>query len=264
MKYINNSNYILIAGEITLNPNDVTNDLSEDAVKSNPDLLNYINKGYLKKFTGEKRKLEPKVDPRRETEKKTQESKVAKENDVLFVVNDTPFKDLGSPVTNSTDEIFPDVTDVSNKVDKMEELLNMESDDNDPDTNLADFEERSVEIDEAKDFMESEYSTIISNAKKSGANIITTKSIVNEIEKATDVIKEEVSKASDEGEVNIKASQDQDKAMYDFLKKPFFTKKKEISTNTDVDFLKRVREITSSDNLKKIVEHRLRELDNSK
>lgn len=260
MKYKNMTTYVLIAKELTINPGEVTADLSDKQIDENEELKNFISKGYLKKFeVKEVKKAAPKTDvqDKRFSGEIDNKTVIKTQDGVIYTVNDSPNTDLATPFSKTTSEIFPDVTDVS---DKIEDMLNKESEDNDPDTNMADFEERSVELDEAKDFTESEYSTIITNAKKNGANIITTKDMAVSMDKVADAVKSEISKTADDGEKYT----GEDNQLADFLSKPFFTKKKEISTIEDVNFLNKVREVTNSNNIRKIVEHRLRELSDNK
>lgn len=255
MKYINVTNNILIADTYTIYPKQVI-ELSDTEIKKNTELKSFIQKGYLKSYTSKIKISQQTVkDNRKMDEKNDNNTSVITKDGVAFVVNKSVNPDIAEPASNK--EIYPDIIDVSNNVDKIEEMLNEEGSDFNPDSILADNEEQAKDIDDATEFLENEYSTIIKNAKKEGAKVMTAKNIAKEnLSKTREIIEEVVSSAADEGE-NANTN---DLRVKEFLSKPFFTKKKEISTSTDVDFLQKVLETTASKNVQKLVQQRLFEL----
>lgn len=255
MKYINVTKNILIADTHTIYPNQVV-EFSDVEIKKSVELKLFIEKGYLKSYNSKIKISQQNIkDNRRIDDKDDNNTSVITRDGVSFVVNKNNTPEIAEPSTNK--EIFPDVIDVSANVDKIEEMLNEESSDFNPDSILADNEESTKEIDDAMDFLSNEYSTIVQNAKKEGAKVVTAKNIAKEsLSKAKDIVEEVVSSAADEGE---NANTD-DVKVKEFLSKPFFVKKKEISTSNDVKFLQKVLETTSSRNVQKLIQQRLFEL----
>jgi hypothetical protein len=197
----------------------------------------------------------------------------AKTKQVSYIVTDTtdnldmihtsdPDMAIAKDPNNQSVDLIEDAFDATQMKPAsqiMEEQLNKDDELStfDDEETLADQEGEEGGSEDVDDFLRKDAASFIRDNGKAGAKAQTVANMVkDDLEQAVADMNEAVSDVSDDGERMVSGV---GKAV-DFLKQPFFSKKKIIARETDKAFLGEICAKTNSENIKKLVTQRLTEL----
>ena len=275
MIYRNTSNSVL-SSTISIAPHGLTPDLAEADFEKSPQLRHWRGNGTLVEHKGPAPAAEKKPADTRfivDTPKKDRKVVDANTKQVSYIVTDTTdnmdmiysddpqmaiAKDPNNKSVDYIEDAF-DATKMKTASQLMDEQLNTDDAMStfDDEETLADQEGEETGSEDVDDFMRKEAASFIKPNGKAGAQVVTVANMVkDDLEQAVADMNTAVSDASDEGEKCVNGSE---KAV-DFLKQPFFSKKKIIARETDKNFLGEIGSKTNSENIKKLVTQRLTEL----
>lgn len=275
MIYRNTSGDIL-SGNPAVAPYGLTSDLTPQDIEESSQLRYFIANGILVEHKGPAPKPAPKPADARyivDTPKKDKPVVNPTTKQVAYIVTDTtdnldmihtsdPDMQIAKDPNNQSVDLIEDAFDASKMKTAsqiMEEQLNQDDalSTFDDEETLADQEGEETGSEDVDDFLRKDAASFIKNNGKAGAKTETVANMVkDDLEQAVADMNNAVSNASDDGET---ATTGTGKAV-DFLKQPFFSKKKIIARETDKAFLGEIGATTNSENIKKLVSQRLSEL----
>lgn len=243
MKIKNESKFILIIGNSSINPNQIL-DVPE-SMKKDPSLEEFISKGYIRILS--KKDLNSIKKP---SEVKyvlgEQDSQKVKKGNIEYVVSGSAEK-LGDNVDNVDGGIGTEDDEVAKILQKEiegEELFDVD------DNNIADGEEKIMKsaIDAEQDISEDLARTIKSNGDFGGEDVPVDHLLKENLKKAKKDINESL---------NVTAVP---KEIKNFEKQPMHKKRLEISKSTDENFLNTIASSSSNEVIKKLALNRIKEI----
>ncbi len=243
MKIKNESKYILIIGNISLNPNQVID--FPDSMKNDVSLVEFINKKYIKVLTNKEVKniIAP---PKPKYVVGEEDSKKVKKGNIEYVVSGVTER-LGDNVDNVDGGIGTEEDEVAKLLQKEiegEELVDVDG------NNIADGEDKIMNkaLDAEAEISEDLARTIKSNGDFGGEDVPVTEIINENIKNAQKDINESL---------NVTAIP---KEIKNFEKQPMHKKRLEISKSNDEKFLNTLASSSNNEVIKKLALDRIKEI----
>ena len=278
MRFLNSSRSTLILGNEVIRANSISREYTERELEENYYLKSAISRGRITPVKAsdvpQAPAVKPAPDARYIMEDPREDKPVInpKTKTVEYIVADSDSMDSismedssmviakdgsGKPPADTIEDGF-DARAMKNASEVIEDQLNKDHENAtyDDEENLADSEGDVPESKDADVAMAEDFSQIVKSAGKSGAIVTTAKAAIEDAAaKATSEMNKAVGDA-DEEPMSVNGSG----KVVDLMKQPFFTKKKMIAKETDVNVLNEVHRVASSENLKGLVTQRLAEL----